>query len=226
MFRDYLQIQTLSIVFIGDFNPVIIQPSWLAAKRLIREGEGSDSDVEVQLIHNDLVRFNIGEWCAIDVTKKRFELRSSSVPHFEAVRDLAIGIFQILKETPMNSVGINHLNHYALPDQDIYFKFGDRLAPLSNWSDFMNNPRVMLLEINEEKSPGKVSGGMRIKITPSDQKLRTSFGVLINTNDSYQLEIGENGRNSEVIKKLAINWDSSFKRVSEMSEKIWSKINV
>lgn len=51
MLDKYLKIETLSVVFIGDFNPVIIQPFWLSQKTLIRDDEAENAKVEV--IHNE-----------------------------------------------------------------------------------------------------------------------------------------------------------------------------
>jgi len=47
MLNDYLQIHAISIVFLGDFNPKIIQPFWLVNKKLIREQEGTEAKIEV-----------------------------------------------------------------------------------------------------------------------------------------------------------------------------------
>ena len=57
MFENILEIETFSIVFVGDFNPVILQPFWLANKGLIRESEATNAKVEV--IHNEVVKFEL-----------------------------------------------------------------------------------------------------------------------------------------------------------------------
>jgi hypothetical protein len=45
----------VSIVLVGNFNPAIFQPAWLAAKGLIRESEASAAVVEV--IHPELAQY-------------------------------------------------------------------------------------------------------------------------------------------------------------------------
>lgn len=218
MLNDKLQIYTLSVVLIGEFNPAIIQPSWLASKNLIREQEATDTNIE--LIHNDLTRFQL-DWVTIEVTKNRFELRTSKEPYFGPTKDLALSIFNILKETPITAIGINHLKHYSLNEAEL-LNFGDKLAPLSNWNEFMNDPRVLLLEILEQKRIDGLEGSYRVKVQGSAD---VKNGVLINMNDNYTLKSEAKGRNSEIIKILGENWENSQKRATEIPEKIWQKVN-
>jgi hypothetical protein len=54
------KIYLLSIVFIGDFNPSIIQPFLLRAKNLIiKEEEEEAENAVINVIHHELVRFVI-----------------------------------------------------------------------------------------------------------------------------------------------------------------------
>jgi hypothetical protein len=219
MFKNYLQVNTLSIVFLGDFNPIIVQPFWLASKKLIKEEEAVDTKVE--LIHNELVKYDLG-WASVEFTKKRAEFRTSKEPYFEPLRDLIVSIFAILSETPIEAMGINHVMHYALPDKDLYYEFGNKLAPLSNWENIINNPRVLSLEIYEKDRKDGLPGFVRITIQPSDQKIQ--FGVAININDHYTLSKDETGRKGEIMNRLKANWINSQKRADEIAEELWKKI--
>jgi len=219
MLKDYLQVRTLSIVFIGDFNPVIIQPFWLAGKKLIKEQEAQDTTVE--LIHNELVKYDLG-WVSVEITKKRFELRTSKEPYFEPLRDLMLSVFFILSETPIEAMGINHIMHFSLPDEEKLYEFGNKLAPLNIWEGFINNPRVLSFEMYEKERKDKLPGFVRIKVQPSDQAIR--FGLQININDHYALSTNENGRKGEMVKRLKENWNNSYKRADEIVDELWKKI--
>jgi hypothetical protein len=219
MLKDHLQVRSLSLVFIGDFNPVIVQPFWLSSKKLIKEQEAQDTKVE--LIHNELVKYDLG-WATVEITKKRFELRTSKEPYFEPLKDLMISIFSILSETPLEAMGINHIMHFALPDEDKYYEFGNKLAPLNIWNGVINDPRVLLFEIYEEKRKDGLPGYVRIRVQPSDQKIQ--YGVSININDHYMLGANENGRKGEIVKCLKNNWNSSYKRADLIIEELEKKI--
>lgn len=222
MLNDFLQIHSLIVVFVGEFNPVIIQPFWLASKKLIREQEAQTANIEI--IHREIVRFSL-DWVHIEVTTNRLELRSTQEPYFEPLKDLAISIFEVLSETPLRAVGINNLKYFALPDKERYYHFGNKLAPLDNWSGSLKDPRLMTVEILEQKRADGLEGNYRVRVQPSDIKLSTEFGVLINTNDHLQISAESTGRNGEVIKLFGDNWTSSQKRSSDIVEDIWKKIN-
>lgn len=217
MIKDKLQIYTLSVVLVGDFNPVIINPFWLAQKGLIKEQEAANAKVE--LIHNDLTRFDIG-WAHIEITQNRFEIRSSQEPFFNPIKDLVTSIFSKLSETPIKLLGINHIKHFQF-DHEQYYNFGNKLAPLANW-DFLNEPKVVYLEIMDLNRKDGQKGSYRVKIEPSNE---IKPGVVINTNDTYQLSEESKGRNGEIMQILINSWSNSIKVADETPEEIWKKIN-
>lgn len=215
MLKRYLQIETLSSVFLGNFNPTIVQPYWLASKGLIRELEAEEATVEV--IHPQIVRYSLG-WVSIEVTQNRFELKTSKSPYFEVLRDLAISIFKILNETPLKGLGINHIYHYAVPDDKTYYDIGNKLVPLSNW-DFLNDPRLLQLEILEDQRNDDFKGKYRVKIYPSDQKLSTKYGITLGINDHFDSKSENSGANFFVT-LLSEQWQESFKRANEVKSKL------
>lgn len=212
---DYCQIRTLSIVFLGNFNPAIVQPYWLANKGLIREQEAEAAIVNI--IHNELTRYDL-DWVLIEISRTRFELKTSKEPYFEPVRDLATSIFSVLSETPINAFGINHIFHFALPNETIYYNLGDNLVPLKNWKPFMNDPRLFKLEIIEESRLDKKEGSYRISIQPSDQKLNTRYAASISINDHFSFT---SSTNKKILTELNDNWENSFNRAKYVIEEIW-----
>lgn len=221
MLKDHLQIYTLSIVFLGQFNPVIIQPFWLANKKLIREKEAENADIE--LIHNELVRYKM-DWARIEITKERFEIETSQEPYFDPIKDLITSIFDILNETPIKAVGINHIFHFDITNEELFYEFGNTLAPLNNWDNFLDNPKLLNLEIVEQKRKDGLNGYYRIRVNPSDQ-LNRKQGVSININDHFGIEKNKEGRNGEILGLLNDNWQKSSERANDSIEEIWKQIN-
>lgn len=212
----FKQVYTLSIVLIGNFNPPIVQPFWFSSKKLIREQEAQDAIIEV--IHPELVRWNIG-WMSVEVTQSRFEIRSSQEPYFEPIRDILVSLIGILKETPLSAFGINHLLYFALPDENRYYEFGDKIVPLSNWSKFLKEPRLFLVDVGEAKRGDNYVGQYRVRIQPSDLKLTTPWGILISINDHFDLN-GVNKQAADLIEILKENWLGSFTRAMETCQQI------
>jgi hypothetical protein len=202
MLSNNRQISTLVIVLIGDFNPVIIQPFWLLAKRLIKEEEANNATVEV--IHNELVKFQI-DWFMVQITRDRFEIRTNQEPYFEPLRDLAISIFEILRETPIRALGLNHIRHYIL-EQKEYRELGNTLAPFDNWAIF-KRPELLTLEMLEKDDKGNY---VRVRVQPSDT-IKQSFSLMVNVNDHISVsEDGIRKASGSVGQVLSGRWKDSF----------------
>lgn len=223
MIKEYLQIRTLSIVIIGEFNPPIIQPFWLANKKLIREHEAENAVVDI--IHQDLVRFQI-DWAFIQVTRNQIELRTSKEPYFEPLRDLVVGIFEMLRETPITALGINNILHYGITSDQRYYEIGNKLAPLSNWSGFLNEPRMKKLEILEQNRSDKLPGSYMVSVQPSTEKLTTNKGIMVILNDHLSLKPEETGREKELIKRMTDVWSESLEKAEFIPAQLWDKLKL
>lgn len=182
--KENVERSELDIVLIGAFNPPIIVPFWLSNKSLIRESEAKDA--KIKIIHPQIVEYTL-DWALINITPTRFHIKSTKEPFFEIVRDLVASIFSILKETPISSFGYNYNYVVGLKNETRHYEFGNKLCPLSNWSN-LNDPRLNRLEILEAKSNLKEKGStMTIiyAVKPDD----TMYGVGITINDHYDFSL-------------------------------------
>jgi hypothetical protein len=217
MLLENRQINLLSVVIVGDFNPVIVQPFWLASKKLIKEEEATNAKVE--LIHNEFVRFQIGDWLHIQVTRERLEVKTAQEPYFDAVRDLLVSIFSYLKETPLKAFGVNHTRHYSIEEKQ-YYDLGDNIAPLSNWSSLFKKPEVLSVEILQKGETNRPGGEIRLKIQPSDA-LKKRFSFMTHINDHSVVN------DARVLTSLLKdNWQSTFElanNVEQTMEKLISR---
>jgi hypothetical protein len=218
---NFVEIKTLHLTFVGDFNPAIIQPFWLANKGLIRESEAND--VKVEIIHNEYVRFDL-DWVRIEVRQDRFDIHCAQEPYFDIVKDLVVGIFNFLRETPIKGLGINHIWHCNLKSEEKYFEFGNKLTPLYNF-DFLNDGRMLLLEVIELKRKDQKAGSYRVRIEPTN-KASSQYGVAVNINDHYALETNQTGRDSEMINILQECFKSSFERTTSVITGLLDNIKI
>lgn len=217
MLERYLKIETLSIVFVGDFNPVILQPFWLANKNLIGEIEANKANVDI--VHKEVVKYEL-DWVSLEITKNRCQFKTSKEPYFEPLKDLAVGIFKILKETPISSLGINYIYDLSLIDEKRYYDFGSKLTPLNIWENELNDPRLMSLEIKEESRTDKQKGFRRVRISPTDQKI--PFGITVNINNHFDL-INE-GSKIDAVSHLINNWEESSNQSKRILQSLFTKI--
>lgn len=212
-------IYELVLIFVGDFNPVIINPQWLVKKGLIQENEGERAQIEI--IHNEITRFSL-DWGNLEINRSRFILRTTDESFFTVAKDLAISIFTILKETPVKSIGINHILHFQLKE-DKYLELGKKLAPFENWYKILKDPRLFLLEMKEEPRQDKFEGLYRIRVAPSD-KLK-KFGVSININDHYTINNNERLGTKDLLGIVSEEWSGSKKRALNNTDQLWKNLN-
>lgn len=216
MLEKYLEKETLSIVFAGEFNPLIFQPYWLFSKNLIRESEAQGAKVEV--MHPEVVKYAL-EWVDIEITRHKCILNSTLKPYFDSVKDLAENIFKILKETPITSFGINHVFDISLKNEKAFYDFGNTLTPLDIWSESVKEPRLFILEIYEKDRKDGQNGSRRFRVSPS-QDLQINFGVAFNINNHFNIS---SKKAVDGISKLNENWENSFKDTIQIINDVLSK---
>ena len=166
------ELQGVSIVVVGSFNPAIFQPHWLSSKGLIREDEASESRVEI--IHKDIAIFSTN-WFGLQVTDDKFVLDSKDPTKYLPIRDLACGIFQILEHTPIRAFGFNCNLHFRMPSEEEWHAFGDYFAPKESWSPILTNPGMKSLTM-EGTREGCDADRIWVKVEPSG---KTRPGVFI-----------------------------------------------
>jgi hypothetical protein len=215
--QPQLEIQGLSIVLRGHFNPAIFHPSWFAAQNLIRNQEAEAADIE--LVHPNAAIFK-AEWLQVRVLQDRLQVITTQEPYYEALRDLVIGVFDLLGHTPLRVMGINRDFHYRLESEKVWDAVGNRLAPKQNWENILGKPGMLSLTM-EGKRPDNQDGYIRVTVEPSPQ---VAFGVYVRVNDHYQLSSDSETLpgTSKAVDILTGQWSESMQRGLEIAQKIVS----
>ncbi len=213
--KDLLQINTTAVTILGSFNPAIFQPAWFGMKKIIGEVESEGAKIEI--VHRDIVRFKL-DWLELEVTPDRFVAVTSKEAYFEPLRDFISSTFILLRETPVTAFGINHTMHFKLRNDEDYSNFGNFLAPLSTWSKVFGNPKLLILEILDNKRVDGVDGFYRMNIRPSD--LITTLGLSTNLNNHMNVE---SKKAEDMISILKAQWENSFTTNEKLIEELWTK---
>jgi hypothetical protein len=200
------EIQGISVVWLGDFNPKIFQPAWFAAVDLVRKQEAEEANIEI--IHPEVVSFSL-EWLILQVTRERFFVSTSQEPYYEVVRDLVLGTFTLLRHTPIHKMGINMDMHFRMRSEDAWHAFGHRLAPKDLWQGILENPGMRSLTM-EGGRPDGCKGYIRVKVEPSE---RVHPGVYVNINDHYEVADPKSVVGNDEIRILfERSWSESLQR--------------
>lgn len=145
------KLESMSIVLVGNFNPVIFQPAWLAANGLLPAEEVKDP--KVQVIHPDLASFT-ADWVNVQVVPTRFQALTMDAARYEPLKDLVVGIFALLEHAPFTQMGINCDAHFE-PPQDVRDRIGDALAPKPPWTSTMQEPKLWSLVMAGKPNSGE-----------------------------------------------------------------------
>ena len=92
MAQPTIEIEGMSIVLLGSFNPQIFQPAWFAAEGLVRKEEAEAAKIEI--IHPQIISFSM-EWLLLQVTQERFAASTTHSPSYEPLRDLVSSSWKI-----------------------------------------------------------------------------------------------------------------------------------
>lgn len=210
------QIQELSLVVVGDFNPAILHPSWFAGSNLIRSSEAQEAKLEV--VHHELASFELS-WMRLDSTTNRLSVSTRQEPYFAPLRDLLEGLMTLLEHTPVHALGINWGFYYSLPDKSAYDKFGHSLAPKQFWSPGLVDPKTLRVVIREEY-PRTHKGYIDAAIA-AEGKL--PHCVYLFVNDHIVLDSSTNERPTNQLKRLlSENWDIARSRVETLGDSLFS----
>ncbi|MEA3359624.1 MAG: hypothetical protein U9R17_09515 [Thermodesulfobacteriota bacterium] len=209
------ELSRISIVMLGSFNPKIFQPAWFAANELIRKLEAEEAGIEI--IHNDISIFSIGDWLRLAVTRDRFDASTEQEAYFEVLVDFVLGTFSLLSHTPAGILGINTSMHYRVKNDKCWHEIGDKLAPKKPWNLLMRDPGLTSVEMQDIRVDGP-KGYLRVRVGPST---RITPGIFISTNNHYEIDDPKNTKGcSELMEILNTNWKSSVHGVGDIAKTI------
>ncbi len=151
-----------TIVLLGSFNPGIFHPAWFEKNGLLPQSETKDAKID--MVSNDVAIFTMS-WVRIEVMGDRFVFRTIDESKFGPLRDLAIGVFQLLEFTPIKQIGINREIKYEMPNIDAWHSVGHTLAPKEYWSTYVKSPGMNSLTIRAERDDAR-KGMLNVTVSP------------------------------------------------------------
>ena len=210
------EIEGFAAVLIGNFNPSIIQPAWLAHHQLIREDEFKTAEVEI--IRPEITIFRTG--CLIlRVLPERFQVDSSTGECLGPMKDFVVGIFRLLEHTPIAKFGINRNMHFRTPSAEAWHKVGHQLVPKELWQDLIDEPGTRSVTVSGKRHDSQ-SKFFRATVEPS---VKIEHGVFVGTNEHFEVASEPAAGNQPTIDLLASQWEESLRFSKQVAESIISK---
>lgn len=185
------EVTSASIVAIGAFNPAIFSPDWLEANGLIGSDDAKEMRDKPNLIITHQVTVLEAAGFVLQVDENRFNVSSKGVVT-PALRDLVMGIFEVLPHSPINALGQNFDTMFKFLDEKAYHQVGDALAPKSIWGKVFDSEKFvaglerLVIKIEEGKRFGEVKTANCTNVTIS--RGATSFPAInFSYNDHHDL---------------------------------------
>ncbi len=206
--------QKVVIVVLGAFNPAIFQPSWFAQEGLVRPEEAEAAQLEI--VHPEITIFQL-DWVRFEATRDRLAVHSLRESHYEASRDLVVGVLDLLRHTPTRVVGINHDYVLECGSRDAFDNLGWALVPAEPWASVLERPGVARLDEQGERTDGH-NGYVRVKVEPI---MDGGTRVLVEVNDHYAISDKNSPSTSETIRDLLeAEWPAISKRAADILDHV------
>ena len=165
-----------SIVVVGGFDPRVFAPGWFRSQGLLSQAEADAASLKV--LTPDVAQWET-EWLLLQVTADRLFARATVSSASEPLRDLVIGILQLLEQTKATALGLNRSMHFDVGGETNWHRIGDALAPKALWGAHLKNrPGMLTLQLTEQRTDG-MTGRTMVTVQPST---RVRHGVYFDVN--------------------------------------------
>jgi hypothetical protein len=233
-----VEVSALSVVGVGAFNPAIIHPEWLLAKELVPQATAEHamrSGADGQLVVSSQLSAFTADWLAVQVTQEQFTLSTVEEGRELDLRDIAMAIFDLLPETPVDALGINMAWHVRSDSDEKWHSFGDRVLPKDVWRPVFEGGnwrtrtdgeavglRTVTVEASRAEDPRR-AGFVRLEVAPSN---RVSPGIFAAINGHFQLTLPEKQRGSgyEAARTLEEEWEETRALQENMLSRVFEQI--
>ena len=210
------EIDGVSVVLVGSFNPAILTPAWFALHGLLPQATADSAELGVA--HPEVTQFR-AEWLSLHVTKDKINAETLLAPHVR-VRDLLVRVFkEYLYHTPLRAMGINRNVHFRVRDFSARDQIGRKLAPVQPWGAWGQHlvtsghqggmTSLTMRQVSVEGRP--VDDQVNVTVEPSNRILQGAPGVYVGVNDHYTAgETGGHETSTRLIEILEQNFDGSL----------------
>lgn len=212
------EIDGVSIVLLGNFNPAIFTPAWFVLHGLLPQAVADSEELAKRAVaHPEISQFQT-DWLNLQVTTDKFDVGTLLAPHIR-VRDLVVRLFkEYLYHTPIKAFGINRNVHFRVRDFNARDRIGRKLAPIEPWGvwgqqlgDSGRQGGMVSLTMRQVIVEGRPAGDqINVTVEPSNRIPEGAPGVYVGINDHYTTGEADGqesgGRLMEILEQ---NFDSS-----------------
>jgi hypothetical protein len=212
------ELSSHTIVLVGKFAPSIFHPSWFANAGLIRKNQTDAA--KIAIFSYEIVKYSI-EWLDFTAQLGRITLTTAQEAYFEPLRDLVLGTFSILDQTPIQMLGINYQMHFTASSTLIWDDIEKKLRPSESAVSELPASRLESIRLSSVRPYNGFPGVFNFVVEPSSQ---FPDGVFISSNDHYEIKPFEDSMGShKVLDIIESEWQNSKGFLTEYNRRLMEK---
>ena len=220
------EIDGVSVVLRGSFNPAIFTPAWFALHELLPNNAADTATLQVA--HPQVTQFSF-DWLSLQVTTDEFLVDTAQAPHIR-VRDLVLRLFkEHLYHTPLRLMGMNRNVHVPLVPVELD-RIGRALAPVEPWGRYVEeldldgeDSGMTTLKMSQLRPKGRPPGSqVNVTVAPSNRIGGGRLGVYVQVNDQYAVPDADTGGGAQLMRFLEDSFEHSIKRSDGIVDHILS----
>ena len=170
----------VGITLVGSFNPKILQPMWFQAEGLVTKTDAENAEIEV--IHPAIAAISIGPF-RLRAVDEKFTAATDDAAAFPPLRDLVVGIFQLLRHTPARALGINRQMHFRATEDLSWDHVARTLEHAVPWSRALPGAEPFSMTLHGKRD-SSIEGRLAVRFERSN---RQENGIYVGTNDHYDV---------------------------------------
>jgi len=204
-----------SIVILGGFDPRGLHPLWFRSENLLGHEEAAQAELKVMF--PDLTEWST-ESLLLHATRDRLLVQARLESAADAVRDLVLGILQLLEHTRVTALGLNRSMHFDVGGEANWHKVGDTLAPKAIWDRHLGT-RVGMRVLQLERSPrgDGLAGKTVVGVYPS---VKLAHGVYFDVNNELTIDGGDAGNARGCAEMISTHWSRLLDEARTMAESV------
>ena len=223
------EIDGVSVILVGSFNPAIFTPAWFALHGLLPEGIADSADLAVA--HKQMTMFN-ADWLRLEVTPDQLNVETVQAPHVR-IHDLVLRVFgEHLHHTPLTAFGLNRNVHFQVGSLAARDQLGRILAPVEPWGPWAQelgldgeHGGMTSLTMTQVDPEGRPAGGrINVKVEPSIRIGNGRTGVFVGVNDHYAADDAQPSAAGRLMDLLEGNFQTSLSRSEQIIDHIMSLV--
>ena len=206
-----------SIVLLGGFDPRRFHPLWLRELGLLGAEEAKGAELKAMV--PELTEWST-DWLVFQAIDNRLSVQAKTGAAAANLRDLALGILEVLDQTIVSALGINRAMHWDVGGIENWHKVGDVLAPKALWQPHMaRRPGMRSLQIEDTPRADGLAGRVLVTVQPSS---RLAHGIFVDVNNELRPPHGPDDPvpTPWAAKSIEDNWERLSHDAQKMAESV------